>query len=188
MPSAIARPCGQFGPALTNHVVDAMRSITSRGELIGLMEAITREMNFRYYALIHHDDLRSFPPDLVDLKEYPAAISARLIDSQCYRRDPVIRGCIFADGAFMWSDLPALIQFNRYDRASFERGQREGLNEGITVPYVRLGDQRHMFTQWLLPSARIDVWCPASSVHDLISTGSCATWRAAESGMPNRNC
>src|SRR3546814_284027 len=32
------------------------------------------------------------------------------------------------------------MQLDRRDRASFELGRREGLNEGITVPYLRLGD------------------------------------------------
>jgi LuxR family quorum-sensing system transcriptional regulator CciR len=98
-------------------------------------------MAFRYYALIHHDDLRSLRPGLVDLKDYPAAVTERLIGQNRYRRDPVIRGCIFADGAFLWRDLPRFIRIDRHDRASFEEGCRNGLNEGITVPYVRLGDR-----------------------------------------------
>jgi len=105
------------------------------------MEAIAREMGFRHYALIHHDDLRALRPDRVDFKDYPAAISEHLFGQHRYRRDPVIRGCIFADSAFLWSDLPRIIHLDRQDRASFERGAREGLNEGITVPYARLGDR-----------------------------------------------
>jgi LuxR family quorum-sensing system transcriptional regulator CciR len=31
------------------------------------------------------------------------------------------------------------MRLNRHDRASFETGAAEGLNEGITVPYIRLG-------------------------------------------------
>lgn len=141
MPSAVARPHSLFGLALTNLVVDALRSVRSRDELVGLMEVVTREMDFRHYALIHHDDLRSPRSDVVDLKDYPPAVSDRLIGQQRYRRDPVIRGCIFADGAFLWSDLPRIIRIDRHDRASFEQGERDGLNEGITVPYVRLGDR-----------------------------------------------
>lgn len=141
MPSAFARSRKPFCLALTHLVVDALRSVATREELVGLMEAVTREMGFRHYALIHHDDLRSPRSDLVDLKDYPAAISERLVGERRYRRDPVIRGCIFADSAFLWSDLPRLIQFDRQDRASFEHGERAGLNEGITVPYVRLGDR-----------------------------------------------
>lgn len=129
-----------FGLALTSAVVDALRAVAARAELVTLMEAVAREMGFRHYALIHHDDLGSAPSDRVDLKDYPAAIVERLIDHRGYRRDPVIRGCIFADGAFLWSDLPRIIHLDRHDHTSFELGAREGLNEGITVPYVRLGD------------------------------------------------
>jgi LuxR family quorum-sensing system transcriptional regulator CciR len=104
------------------------------------MEAVTLDMGCRHYALIHHDDLRLARPDRVDLKDYPAAIADRLIGERRYRRDPIIRGCLFADSAFLWSDLHRIIQLDKQDRASFEFGAREGLNEGITVPYVRLGD------------------------------------------------
>ena len=107
---------------------------------MSLMEAISREMGFHHYALIHHDDLRTARPDRVDLKDYPDAIVESLIGQNRYRRDPIIRGCIFADGAFLWSDLPRIIPLDRHDRISLELGMREGLNEGITVPYVKLGD------------------------------------------------
>lgn len=131
----------QFCLGLTNIVVEALRGTATREELLALMESVAREMEFRHYALIHHTDLRVPRSDLVDLKDYPSAITERLIEQHRYRRDPVIRGCIFADGAFLWSDLPRIIHLDRQDRASLERGAREGLNEGITVPYVRLGDR-----------------------------------------------
>lgn len=126
---------------LTSAVVGELRRTLSAGDLAILMEAITRETGFRHYALIHHDDLRVSRPDRVNLKDYPAAITERLIGRHGYRRDPVIRGCIFADSAFLWSDLPRIIHLGQQDRATFELGAREGLNEGITVPYVRLGDR-----------------------------------------------
>jgi len=127
--------------ALTSAVVDALRRVDTPAALAGLMEAITRALSFRHYALIHHDDLSRDRSDLVDFRDYPAAIVERLIGERRYRRDPVIRGCIFADGAFLWSELSKVIPLDRQDRASFEIGAREGLNEGITVPYVRLGDR-----------------------------------------------
>src|SRR3569833_2341519 len=127
--------------ALTSAVVEALRTTATRDELARLMAAITREMQFRYYALVHHDDHRMPRSDLVDLKDYPPAIAERLFGGRRYRRDPVIRGCIFADGAFLWSDLSNIIHLDRQDRSSFEIGAQEGLNEGITVPYVRLGDR-----------------------------------------------
>jgi len=129
-----------YGLELASVVVDELRAVATTDQLVAIMRAITREMGFRHYALIDHDDLYAPRPGLVDLKDYPSAITERLFGQRQYRRDPIIRGCIFADGAFLWSHLPHIIHLDRRDRASFDRGTREGLNEGITVPYVRLGD------------------------------------------------
>src|SRR3546814_437184 len=127
--------------ALTSAIVDALREATTSQALAALMNAVTRAMGFRHFALIHHDDLRVPRSELVDLKDYPAAITERLIGERRYRRDPVIRGCIFADGAFLWSDLPQIIHLDRHDRINLEIGAHEGLNEGITVPYFHLGSR-----------------------------------------------
>lgn len=137
----LVRLATQFCLPLADSVVSALRSAASTSELVALIEAVSHEMDFRYYALIHHDDLNRSRSDLVDIKDYPPAIIDRLIGQHRIRRDPVIRGCIFADSAFLWSDLPNIICMDRHDRASLEIGAREGLNEGITVPYVRLGDR-----------------------------------------------
>ncbi len=102
--------------------IRAVRAVASPDELITLMEAVTRDMGFRHYALIHHDDLREARPDRVDLKDYPAAIADRLIGQRHYRHDPIIRGCLFADSAFLWSDLHQIMMLNRKDQASFEYG------------------------------------------------------------------
>src|SRR3546814_2790906 len=91
------------------------------------MDAGTQSMCFRHFALIHHDDLRVPRSELVDLKDYPAAITERLIGERRYRRDPVIRGCIFADGAFLWSDLPQIIHLDRHDRSEEHTSELQSL-------------------------------------------------------------
>ena len=125
--------------AFSDAIIGTLTRVSSHKELVQLMESIARDMGFRYYALIHHDDLRQLRPGRVDLKEYPTAVAERLIGQAQYRRDPV-RGCLFSGGAFLWSDLDKIIRLDRRDRDSFDFGAREGLNEGVTVPYVRLGD------------------------------------------------
>lgn len=139
--SSLLQPKGSSCLELTNSIVGALRTTETRDQLATLMEAFTREMGFRYYAVVHHDDLRVERPDRVDLRDYPALIIDHLIGQHRYRRDPVIRGCLFAGGAFLWSDLPRIIHLDRYDRTSLERGASEGLNEGITVPYTILGQR-----------------------------------------------
>jgi LuxR family quorum-sensing system transcriptional regulator CciR len=126
--------------AFTDTVVRALRSVTAQADLAALMEAVTRDLGCRYFALVHHDDLRSPRDDRVDIKHYPQAIVDWLFAERRYRRDPVMRGCLFADGAFLWSDLGRIIRLDRHDRNSFAKGVEEGLNEGITVPHILLGD------------------------------------------------
>jgi DNA-binding CsgD family transcriptional regulator len=125
--------------ALTEAFLRAVRTAATPQDLSHLMEAVAQDMGFRHWALIHHDDLRAKPPDRVHLKNYPEAIAERLIGQCRYRRDPIIRGCLFADSAFLWSDLHRIIKLDRHDRRSFELGLHEGLNEGITVPCFLLG-------------------------------------------------
>ena len=117
----------------TDAMLRALAGVSAADQLAGLMSAITHEIGFRYFALIHHDDLRGEPRNRVKLLDYPAAIEDRLIGQGVWRRDPVIRGCIFAQGAFRWSELPDIIAMDRRDMESIAFGMRAGLNEGITV-------------------------------------------------------
>lgn len=126
--------------ATTDAVLRALAKAGDRSGLAALMDGITHELGFRHYALIHHDDLRQDPIHRVKLLNYPAAIEDRIIGQAAWRRDPVIRGCIFAARAFRWSELPDIIQLDRRDQECLLVGLRSGLNEGITVPYVLFGE------------------------------------------------
>lgn len=132
-----------LSPDLVSFADDFIRTVRSVGgadELRRLIEAVTREMGFRYYALVHYDDLRVPRPDRVDIKDYPQAVVDRFLDHCGHRRDPIVRGCLVAGNAFRWSEIGDLIRLDRHDRLTLEFGVREALNEGITVPYIRLGD------------------------------------------------
>lgn len=135
---------GCLGLAASVSVVDTVLHCLAKAacsaELASLMDAITRELGFRHYALVHHDDLRGDPPDRVKLLNYPAAAVDRIIGQGQWRRDPVMRGCIFAQRAFCWEELPALIMLDRRDRECIAAGQRLGLKKGITVPYIAHGE------------------------------------------------
>jgi len=125
--------------AFTNAFLQLLAAATSRDALAALMEEVTRDLGFRYFALVHHDDLHEDPEARVDIKKYPAAITDRIVNQGFWRRDPVMRGCIFTDAAFIWSRLSGIIRIDRRDREALAFGASEGLNEGITVPCAMLG-------------------------------------------------
>src|SRR3546814_19117919 len=103
--------------ATTDAILRALRTVQSPAELAALMAAITAELGFRHYALIHHADLRASPSGRVDTKDYPTAVTARIIGEGQYRRDPVIRACAFAEGAFLCPDLGWIISISRRQEA-----------------------------------------------------------------------
>lgn len=125
--------------AVTQGILAALSSVRTRDALLDLMRAIAFDLGFRHFALIHHADLREPVPGRVNIKDYPPAITERIIDQGSWRRDPVVRGSLFADGAFLWSNISALIQLDRRDREALAYGASLGLNEGITVPFTLLG-------------------------------------------------
>ena len=120
-------------------VVHGLAAANDEDTLKQLMADITRDMGFQYYAMITHEDHRVYRPGQVDIRAYPDAISERIIGQGQFRRDPVMRGCIFADSAFLWSKLDELIEMNCRDKAMLEYGVKNGLSEGITVPVSKLG-------------------------------------------------
>mgnify|MGYP003576769878 CR=1 FL=1 len=125
--------------SFTDALLKSLASIRSKPDLSKLMGAIAHEFGFRYFALIYHDDLRNDPADRVNIKNYPAAVVERIIDQATWRRDPIMRGCIFAEGAFLWSGLSSIIRIDRRDRDTMAFGARNGLNEGITIPCLLMG-------------------------------------------------
>jgi LuxR family quorum-sensing system transcriptional regulator CciR len=50
----------------TNQVVDAIRRSETTADLARLMDAVTREMGFRHYALVHHLDFQQPGQGLVE--------------------------------------------------------------------------------------------------------------------------
>lgn len=125
--------------AFADNILRAIREARDWARLRSVARDFTDEMGFRYFALITHEDHRRPTAGAVDLRDYPEDAVRRIIREGGYLRDPIMRGAIFADGAFLWSQLRSLIVVDHRDRVALELGLREGLNEGITVPCVKLG-------------------------------------------------
>jgi DNA-binding CsgD family transcriptional regulator len=126
--------------AIADEFLRALPAASTSPAIRQLLGEVARDLGFRHFAMIHHDDLASQKPWHVDIRDYPSAIAERIVGQRLDYRDPIIRGCAFADSAFIWSDLPRIIALDGRDRARLEHGAREGLNQGITVPCWSRGD------------------------------------------------
>ena len=120
-------------------VLDALTKTSTTIELAELMETIGRELGFRHFALIHHEDLRENHGRRIKILQYPAVVEDRIIGQGGWRRDPVIRACNFSPHAFRWRELPSLVEMDNQDFKYLEQGAHVGLDEGITVPFQLLG-------------------------------------------------
>lgn len=125
--------------SLADDILRAIRAARDWDTLRAVTRDFTDELGFRHFALITHEDLRRPGPGAVDLRDYPIGAVQRIIGQCGYRRDPVTRGASVAETAYLWSDIRSLITVGQHERATFELGRREGLDEGITVPCRRLG-------------------------------------------------
>jgi DNA-binding CsgD family transcriptional regulator len=126
---------------LVQAFVERLRSVESEAELFSLMDAICNELGFRYFALIHHTDLRHPRRGLININNYPPVWADHFIEQQLYRTDPVVHACFHACTVFRWSELPRLIYLNATHREILDGAAGEGLSDGITIPGSVIGER-----------------------------------------------
>lgn len=108
--------------------------VESEADLARLLEEISREMGFAYFALTHHVDIRRAPAPAIRLANYPAEWIAWFDDQTLGPSDPVHRASHLTSVGFPWSRLPGLIELTPRDREVLEFAASRGLGEGFTVP------------------------------------------------------
>lgn len=112
----------------------AVEAAESIGELGVLIEAITREMGFRYFALVHHVDIARSAQPAIRIHNYPAEWEAFFDAEGLGRSDPVHRASHLTNLGFPWERLHELIDLTRRDQEIIASSKRAGLGDGYTVP------------------------------------------------------
>ena len=107
---------------------------TTPGELRLLLEEVTRELGFRYFALLHHRRLRPGPDRLIRLDNYPAAWEEELLARHDIAADPVHLASVRTNAGFAWQELSGLVPLTAAQRDILERSAHHGLGPGFTVP------------------------------------------------------
>lgn len=124
------------------HFIEASRKIRSAQELEALIAAISFDMGFDYYALVHHVDLRTYHPDLrhmvpgglIALSNYPEAWVEAYQHRNIVTHDPILVASTRTGVGFVWEDMGKFIEITPLHKAITEDTRRAGLMQGFTVP------------------------------------------------------
>jgi len=106
----------------------------SMSDLSDLLEEITRDMGFSFFALAHHVDLRDAAQPAIRLANYPSDWAEYFDEHKLGASDPVHRASHLTSVGFAWSSLPALIRLTPRDHKILELAARRGLRNGFTIP------------------------------------------------------
>jgi LuxR family transcriptional regulator, quorum-sensing system regulator CciR len=106
----------------------------STADLRRLLEDVTRELGFRYFALLHHASLRSNSAPLVRIDNYPSGWEHELVSRDLVADDPVHHASVRTNIGFAWTSLGALLPLNPRQHRILRESGRFGIGEGFTVP------------------------------------------------------
>lgn len=122
--------------------IDLSRQVSSAADLHFLMRAVTKEIGFDHYALIHHVDLSPFSHnlshiergELLMLTDYPESWVERYVANNIVSNDPVLLASQRTNCGFCWEDVPGLIKLTSALRQITEDTRKAGILNGFTVP------------------------------------------------------
>ena len=103
-------------------------------ELRLLLDEVSRELGFHFFALLHHVSLRSSSAGLIRIDNYPPGWEEELLAKGFAEDDPVHLASGRTNIGFAWSDLGVLVPLSSRHREILRRSRRFGLGEGFTVP------------------------------------------------------
>lgn len=121
-----------------NRLIDA----SSLDGLYEILERVTRDLGFDYFAIGHHVNLQGPPVDALGLSNYPSDWAEVALTQGYYLNDPVHRASIHTATGFRWSDLRSMIRLFPRDEEILERARIFGLSDGYTVPVHVPGEYR----------------------------------------------
>jgi len=115
-------------------LVRRIQTVSSQEELGLILDDICKEMGFRYFALVHHTDLRRASPHVIRIENYPRAWAEYFVENQLFADDPIHRACLVSAAGFSWSEVSTKISMTRRQWSILENAARHGLRNGYTVP------------------------------------------------------
>ena len=111
-------------------------------ELHTLLQEISGEMGFDYFALLHHVDLRKYNPqdgrvltnEFIALSDYPQYWVDQYVSNEVVNLDPVLLASQRTGVGFGWEQIPELISLTQAHHQIIETTRKAGIGDGFTVP------------------------------------------------------
>lgn len=119
---------------LIDQFEEQARLCSSDQDLRRLLELVTFELGFRYFALLHHSSLRTPSPRLVRIDNYPSEWEEELLSNGLVVQDPVHLASGRTNIGFAWSDLGTLLTLSDRQRGILDRSGHHGIGPGFTIP------------------------------------------------------
>lgn len=113
---------------------EAANRCASLRQLRSLLVAATRELGFRYFALLHHSSLFQPKRSYVRIDNYPPAWADELVATGLARIDPVHQASRLASAGFEWSELGRFMKLGPKQHFILERSRYFGIGDGLTLP------------------------------------------------------
>jgi DNA-binding CsgD family transcriptional regulator len=120
---------------LSDQFAEAAQSCPDLKRLGDLVEGASRELGFRYFALLDHASLApGTASQMVRIDNYPDSWVQELVSEGFAADDPVHLASRCTNAGFGWCELGSLIRLDRRHRQILARSWRHGLGPGLTVP------------------------------------------------------
>jgi LuxR family quorum-sensing system transcriptional regulator CciR len=119
---------------LTDFFEEEARRCATDADLRRILEDVTRELGFRYFALLHHASLRTSSGPLIRLDNYPRDWEGELVRRDLAADDPVHHASVRTNIGFAWDELGRLLALSRRQQGILEQSRRYGIGDGFTVP------------------------------------------------------
>lgn len=121
-------------PRLSDLFAEAAQSCQDLPRLGALLDDVTHELGFHYFALLDHASLGAQGNDMLRIDNYPAEWVEEIISRGYAADDPVHLASRRTNIGFGWCELGKLIKLEERHHTILERSCRFGLGSGLTVP------------------------------------------------------
>lgn len=122
------------GSRLIDQFEEQARICGNDQDLRRLLELVTIELGFHYFALLHHKSLGSASPRLVRIDNYPREWEHELVGEGLAPDDPVHLASGRTNIGFAWEELGGLLSLSGRHLEIIERSGRHGIGTGFTIP------------------------------------------------------